>query len=76
MYHTIPSRGLEAVREGIQEYKRLHELKRLGVDERLLDGFADRVLDPGRAFQAKSITVLDDVRQEMDELLLEHAGVN
>lgn len=27
---NVPGRGLEAVHEGIQEYKRLHELRRLG----------------------------------------------
>jgi len=60
----VPGRGFEAVQQGFQEYKRLHELRRLGVDEDRLDAFAERVL------KAKRVEEIDQVRQEMDKLLL------
>jgi hypothetical protein len=60
----VPGRGFEAVQQGFQEYKRLHELRRLGVGEDRLDAFAERAL------QAKDVREIDQVRQEMDELLL------
>lgn len=64
-YYTVPGRGLEALREGIGEYKRLHELRRLGVPDATLDAFAERV------FAAKRITDIDRVRREMDDMLCE-----
>jgi hypothetical protein len=63
-YNEIPARSAEALREGIQEYKRLAELKRLGVAQARLDEFADRAL------RARSVQALERVRWEMDELLL------
>lgn len=68
IYGTIPGRGLEALRQGIQEYKRLHELRRLAVDEAVLDGFADRALT------ARHVGDIDRVRREMDDLLLDRAA--
>lgn len=64
----VPSRGFEAVRQGFQEYKRLYELHRLGVEESRLDAFAERVI------RAKSVQEIDQVRMEMDELLLRIAS--
>ncbi|MBD3293467.1 MAG: hypothetical protein GF393_11120 [Armatimonadia bacterium] len=61
--NNVPSRGLEAVREGIQEYKRLHELRRLGVDGETLDRFAERVLS------AVSVYDIDRVQAEMDDMI-------
>ena len=68
IYGTIPGRGLEALRQGIQEYKRLHELRRLTVDEAVLDGFANRALT------ARHVGDIDRVRREMDDLLLDRAA--
>jgi len=64
MYGAIPGRGLEALREGIQEYKRLHELHRWGVDEATLNSFVQRAL------QARRVSEIDRVRREMDNLLI------
>ncbi len=69
IYGAIPGRGLEALHQGVQEYKLLYELKRLGVDEVILDGFAERTLG------ARRVADIDRVRREMDDLLLERAGV-
>lgn len=63
-YNLVPGRSAEALRQGIQEYKRLHELRRLGVGERELDGFADQVLKAGSVF------AIDRVRRQMDDMLL------
>ncbi len=65
VYYTVPARSLEALRQGIQEYKRLYLLHRLGADDAVLDAFADRVL------RARHVTEIDQVRRRMDELLLE-----
>jgi hypothetical protein len=68
MYGDIPGRGLEALRQGIQEYKRLHELKRLGVDDATLEAFS------GRVFAARRVEDIDRVRREMDDMLCRRAG--
>ncbi len=65
IYGTIPGRGLEAFREGVQEYKRLYELRKMGVDEAILDGFVQRAL------HATRVTEIDRVRHQMDDLLLQ-----
>ena len=64
IYGTIPSRALEALRQGIQEYKRVHELRRLGVEETVIQDWAKRALGASRAGQ------IDRVRREMDDRLL------
>ncbi len=68
IYGTIPGRGLEALRQGIQEHKRISELRRLGVPEETIQRFADRALS------AKRVRDIDRVRREMDEMLLDLAG--
>ncbi len=64
-YGAIPGRGLEAVRQGIQEYKRLHEMRRLGVPEAETDAFCARL------FAAASVVELDGIRREMDVRLVQ-----
>ena len=68
VYGTIPGRGLEAVRQSIQEYKRLYEMRRLGVSEAETDAFCDRL------FAADSVIELTRIRRQMDRRLLEAAG--
>ena len=63
IYGTIPGRGLEALRQGVHEYKRISELKRLGVDDATLDALTDRV------FAARRVQDIDRVRREMDSML-------
>jgi len=63
-YGPIPGRGLEAVRQGLQEYKRLHEMDRLGVRAAETDAFAARLLS------AASVQELDTIRREMDARLI------
>lgn len=67
-YGTIPGRGLEAVRQGIQEYKRLYEMRRLGVPEAETDAFCRRLFD------ADSVIELTRIRRQMDRRLLQAAG--
>ncbi|MEA3402360.1 MAG: hypothetical protein U9R79_14075 [Armatimonadota bacterium] len=66
-YGTIPGRGLEAVRQGIQEYKRLYEMRRLGVPEAETDAFCQRLFD------ADSVMELTRIRRQMDRRLLQAA---
>jgi len=63
-YGPIPGRGLEALRQGLQEYRRLHEMARLGVRAAETDDFAARL------FAARSVQELDTIRREMDARLL------
>lgn len=67
-YGTVPGRGLEAVRQGIQEYKRLHEMRRLGVPGEETDRFCERL------FAAQSVAELDLIRRDMDRRLLAAAS--
>jgi hypothetical protein len=64
IYDTIPARSLEALRQGIQEYKRIYELRRRGVAEAILQGLIERAL------AARSVRDIDAVRRKMDDLLL------
>lgn len=64
IYDNIPSRGLEALRQGFQEYKRVYELRRHGVDEAKINDFIDR------AMNAKQVGDIDEVRKEMDDMLV------
>ena len=64
IYDTIPTRGLEALRQGIQEYKRIHELRRRGVAEATLQRLIERGLN------ARSVSKIDEVRREMDDMLV------
>jgi len=66
-YGAIPGRGLEAVRQGIQEYKRLYEMRRLGVPEAETDAFCRRLFD------ADSVIELTRIRRQMDRRLLQAA---
>ncbi len=63
-YYTVPARSLEALREGFQEYKRMQELRRLGVDEATLNSFTDRALN------ATNVRDFDVLRRDMDRLLV------
>jgi len=63
-YGAVPGRGLEAVRQGLQEYRRLHEMRRLGVRAAETDAFVARL------FAAGSVQELDTIRREMDARLL------
>jgi hypothetical protein len=67
IYDTIPARSLEALRQGIQEYKRIHELRKRGVAEATLQGWVERVLS------ARSVWAIDAVRREMDDMLVARA---
>jgi hypothetical protein len=60
----MSSRGMEALRQGVQEYKRLYVLSQRGVGRADLDAFAGAVL---RAERAEAI---DAVRQDLDALLV------
>jgi len=60
---AIPTRGLEALRQGIQEYKRIYELRRRGVAEATLQGLIERGLN------ARSVSKIDELRGEMDDML-------
>lgn len=63
MYYTMPTRALEALRQGLVEYKRLLTLKELGTPEEVTDGFCDRL------FAAGSPEDLDAVRSDMYDAL-------
>ncbi len=60
----IAGRGLEAVRQGFQEYKRLDALRTLGCNEAELDALSARGND------AKTVEEIDAVREDMDKEIL------
>lgn len=64
MYYTIPARGLEALRQGIVEYKRVYELRMRGVGEDRIQQWA------ARALRARTVGDIDEVRREMDDTLV------
>jgi len=69
----ISTRGFEAFRQGVQEYKRLHVLHRRGVGLGLLDAWADLLLDAwaDRALSSPcSVYALDQIRRAMDDWLV------
>lgn len=68
----ISSRGYEALRQGVQEYKRLHVLKRLGADTKLLDALVDVAISPEGV--GKSVEVFDSVREQLDRMLVALQG--
>ncbi len=64
----ISSRGYEAIRQGIQEYKRLYMLKKLGADVKMLDMLVDVAIS--RDGVGKSVETFDSVRQQLDRMLV------
>ncbi len=62
---VISTRGFEAFRQGVQEYKRLHVLYRRNVGVGLLDAWADLALS-----SKCSVHTLDRIRQAMDAKLI------
>ena len=72
---NTPSLWLEALRQGVQDYKRLWLLEQKGVSRKKLDRMADPVLD----FQNHLSISMDfdkcaSVRRELDQMLLERAA--
>jgi len=63
MYYTMPTRALEAVRQGLVEYKRLLALRDLGAPKEVTDGFCDRL------FAAGTPEEVDAVRADVYEAL-------
>lgn len=68
IYDTIPARSLEALRQGIQEYKRIYALREMGVAEATIQGWIDRALG------ARSVRDIDAVRLEMDDEIVKRVG--
>ncbi len=66
----ISSRGYEAIRQGIQEYKRLYVLKKLGADMKVLDTLTEIALS------AKSVKTFDSIRNQLDRMLVEYQNRN
>jgi hypothetical protein len=64
----MSSRAFEAIRQGMQEYKRLYCLNKLGADRRKLDAWAESGCD------AKTVEQFDRIREQMDKLLVELTG--
>ncbi len=67
MYGCIPARSIEALRQGLQEYKRLSELRKLGASDTVLDAYTSRAL------AAKRVEDIDQAREEMDGLIVKLA---
>ena len=61
----MSSRGFEAVRQGMQEYKRLYMLRKLGADLRTLDAWAES------GVSAPNVETYDELRAQMDKKLVE-----
>lgn len=61
---VMSSRGYEAIRQGVQEYKRLYTLKKLGANPAVLDAWMELALDP------KGVETYDSIREQMDKLLV------
>lgn len=61
----MSSRGFEAFRQGIQEYKRFYALNKLGVSTKTLDSWAEA------GTSAQSVETFDAIRKQMDSKLVE-----
>lgn len=64
MYGCIPARSIEALRQGLQEYKRFSELRKMGHPAAEIDKFADRMLI------ARRVEDIDIIREDMDALIV------
>ena len=63
---NIGTRGYEALRQGIQEYKRLHRPREPGCEDAALDAWVSLV-----ASGVDRVEVIDAVREAMDRKLVE-----
>ncbi|MCX7599750.1 MAG: hypothetical protein N2512_12915 [Armatimonadetes bacterium] len=63
MYYTMPTRALEAVRQGLVEYKTLLALRELGAPAQVTETFCERL------FAAQSPEDLDAIRKDMYDTL-------
>jgi hypothetical protein len=68
----VSTRAFEAVRQGVQEYKRLHALAASGAGSQALTGWVDRALgNRAENLPPAGPAEFDVLRREMDELLVE-----
>jgi len=70
----ISSRGYEAIRQGVQEYKRLYVLKKLGADIKMLDMPVDVAIS--RDGLGASVETFDSVRSQLDRMLASFHNMN
>lgn len=63
---NISSRGFEALRQGFQEYKRLHRLHELGCGSAILDAWTQLATS-----HAHNVRLFDTLREAMDKKLVE-----
>jgi hypothetical protein len=69
---NTPSLWLEALRQGVQDYKRLWLLERRGVPRKRLDQLAERVVSfPDHNTVAARLDQCEFVRRELDRMLRE-----
>ncbi len=68
----ISSRGYEAIRQGIQEYKRLYVLKTLGADTKILDMLVDLAIS--RDGVGRNVEIFDCIRNRLDSMLVEFSN--
>ncbi|MCX6377547.1 MAG: hypothetical protein NTU88_16185, partial [Armatimonadetes bacterium] len=72
---NTPSLWLEALRQGVQDYKRLWLLEQKGVSRKELDRMTDPVLDfHDHLSFSMNFDKCASVRRELDRMLLEKAG--
>ena len=70
---NTPSLWLEALRQGVQDYKRLWLLEQRGIPRKQLDRLADRVVScPDHLTVAARLDQCQSVRRELDRMLLRH----